>query len=149
MKWRIQCPARSDRGLGFTLLELAVSLGVIAILAAILTPLVSNMIDDARVTRAEQEAQTLASAMLSFRQNTGRWPIFQVGFPITGTTPIFTVLIGPGADPNPPGSPWLPALPTRGDIDGILGSKHPRIQDQRAFPMAWSLRQPGRDRPVG
>ena len=133
MKKRIQYPPRSDGSLGFTLLEIAVTLSVIAVLAAILTPLVSNMVDDARVTRAEDEAQTLASAMLSFRQNTGRWPIFQVGFPITGTTPIFTVLIGPGGDPNPSGSPWLPALPERGDMDGILGQNTPGYRTSGRF----------------
>ena len=125
MKRRIRHPARPAGSLGFTLLELAVALGVVAILAAILTPLVSSMIDDARITRAEQEAQTIASATLNFRQNTGRWPIFVSGVGITTSSITYTILIGPGNDPNPSGSPWLPVSGERGDLEGVLGRNTP------------------------
>ncbi len=113
------------RASGFTLLELAITLGIVAILAAILTPFVATMMEDARVTRAEQEAQNLATAVLNFRQNTGRWPIFVAGTGISTSSATFTVLMGPGPDPDPPGSLWLPGLAARGDIDGILGRNTP------------------------
>ena len=51
---------RARRSSGFTLIEVVVTLMIIGVLAAILTPLVTKYIDDARTTRTAQEAQTIA-----------------------------------------------------------------------------------------
>ena len=61
---------------GFTLIELAVVLAIIAILAAILTPLVTNYIDQARVTRAQADVRTIADAVKLYQRDTGRYPIY-------------------------------------------------------------------------
>ena len=42
---------------GFTLIELAVVLAIIAILAAVLTPMVTGYIDQARETRAQADVR--------------------------------------------------------------------------------------------
>ena len=95
-------PERSE--CGFTMVEMVVALGVVGILAAILTPMVAGMIDDARVTRAARETQTIAKAVQNFRRNTGKWPIFVSGVSITTSSAIYDVELGPGNDPSPPGS---------------------------------------------
>ena len=125
---------RSRVHFGFTLLELAVSLAVIAILAVIVTPIASRVMEDARVTRAAQEAQDIARAMLEFRRSTGRWPIFLSGVGITTSSTTFTVLMGPGADPAPSVSLWLPTNPVeRGDLEGILGLNTPGFPTSGRF----------------
>ncbi len=59
---------------GFTLIEMVVVLAVVAILAAILTPTIARNIEDAKVTRATNEAQVIGAAIASFYKDVGRWP---------------------------------------------------------------------------
>jgi prepilin-type N-terminal cleavage/methylation domain-containing protein len=59
---------------GFTLVEMVVVLAVVAILAAILVPTVAKNINDAKITRATNEAQVIGAAMASFFKDLGRWP---------------------------------------------------------------------------
>ena len=82
------------------MIEMVVTLAIIGILAAILTPLVTRYVDEARVTRANDEAQSIAKAILSFNKDTGKWPIFQSGASITVTSSTFQVLTSPGAYPG-------------------------------------------------
>ena len=89
-----------SRRSGFTLLEMVVVLAIIGFLAAILTPLVNKYIDDARTTRAAQEGQTIATGILNFDKDTGKWPIFQSGVNITTTSTIYTTLLSPGNNPT-------------------------------------------------
>lgn len=93
------------------------ALTIIAILAAVLTPVVGKYVDEARLTRAAREAQTIAEAMVNFNKNTGKWPIFN--FPAGGTidtNSFYTVLAGP------PGT--APACETGFDC-GVWGSSSP------------------------
>jgi prepilin-type N-terminal cleavage/methylation domain-containing protein len=64
---------------GFTLLEIIVVLAVLGALAAMLTPVVFRYIDDANRTRAQSDAQTIASAIQQMYKDTGRWPFYKVG----------------------------------------------------------------------
>ncbi|MEW6455351.1 MAG: prepilin-type N-terminal cleavage/methylation domain-containing protein [Acidobacteriota bacterium] len=59
---------------GFTLIEMIVVLAVVAILAAILTPVIFRNIEEARVTRTTSEAKTIASGIVSFYKDVGIWP---------------------------------------------------------------------------
>jgi prepilin-type N-terminal cleavage/methylation domain-containing protein len=61
---------------GFTLIELAVVLAIIAVLAAILTPIAIGYIDQARVARAMADAKTIAQAVQLYRRDTGYYPIY-------------------------------------------------------------------------
>jgi prepilin-type N-terminal cleavage/methylation domain-containing protein len=62
---------------GFTLLEVAVVLAIIAILAAVLTPIVTSYIDQARVTRAQNDVKKISQAILLFQRDTGFFPGYQ------------------------------------------------------------------------
>lgn len=79
---------------GFTLIEMAVVLAIIAVLAAVLTPMVTGYLDQARVVRATADVKTIADAVRIFYRDTSRYPVsggpsYLVGagaVPLTGTT---------------------------------------------------------------
>jgi prepilin-type N-terminal cleavage/methylation domain-containing protein len=59
---------------GFTLIELTVVLAVIVTLALVLTPSITNFINDSRVARARSDTQTIAAAVIQFYRDTGFFP---------------------------------------------------------------------------
>jgi prepilin-type N-terminal cleavage/methylation domain-containing protein len=61
---------------GFTLIEMAVVLAIIAILAAMLTPTVVSYIDQARITRANADVTSISKAYLLHYRDTGHWPVY-------------------------------------------------------------------------
>src|SRR5688500_4704992 len=63
---------RNDRG--FTLIELTVVLAVIVTLALVLTPSITNFINDARVSRARADIGSLQAAITQFYKDNGFWP---------------------------------------------------------------------------
>ena len=60
---------------GFTLIEVIVVAGIIAILAGILVPLIFKEIDESRITRASADVKSISTAILVFRKDTGQWPL--------------------------------------------------------------------------
>ncbi len=70
---------RDTRKEGFTLMEVVITLSVIAILTAIMVPIISNNIESARFGRASSDVATLGKAMVEFRKDTSRWPAFEAG----------------------------------------------------------------------
>ncbi len=63
----------SDRS-GFTLMEVIIAVAVVAIMAGALTPLVIRHLDSAKLARAQNEAETICSAVLELYKDTGYWP---------------------------------------------------------------------------
>jgi len=61
---------------GFTLIEMAVVLAIIAVLAAILTPMVTNYLDQARVSRAMADTKTICDSINLFKRDLGYYPLF-------------------------------------------------------------------------
>lgn len=64
--------------MGFTLIELTVVLAVIVTLALVLTPSIANSINEARVARARNDCQTIASGMYQFYRDTGFFPLWKL-----------------------------------------------------------------------
>ena len=64
---------------GFTLMEVVITLSIIAILAAVMVPIISNNIQSARYSRASSDVATIGKAMVQFRKDTARWPVYEAG----------------------------------------------------------------------
>jgi len=75
---------------GFTLVEVVVVIAVVALLAAILAPLIAKNIDDAKLARAENEAQVLAAGLAAFYKDVGRWPTMDATSTYNGVTQLAT-----------------------------------------------------------
>lgn len=65
---------RNNRG--FTLIEVIVVAAIIAILAGILVPMIFNQIDESKITKAQGDTKTIATAVQLYRAHTGMWPTF-------------------------------------------------------------------------
>jgi len=64
---------RDERG--FTLIEVIVVVGIIAILASILIPMVLKEIDESRITKASADIRSITTAVVVFKKDTAQWPI--------------------------------------------------------------------------
>jgi prepilin-type N-terminal cleavage/methylation domain-containing protein len=86
---------------GFTLIELTVVLAVIVTLALILTPSITNFINDSRVARTRSDVQTIASSVTQFYKDTGffpQWTTANAGGPGTVANKV-DLLVSPGNVP--------------------------------------------------
>ncbi len=70
---------------GFTLIEAAVAIAVVAILSGILVPLVIKNIRDSQLARARNDVQVLAAALVSQLKDTGVRPSQNNGPNLDGT----------------------------------------------------------------
>ena len=59
---------------GFTLVEVVVVIGVIAILAAVLTPYITKYLEDSKTAKAKNETQVIGAAVAIFYKDVARWP---------------------------------------------------------------------------
>jgi len=64
---------------GFTLIEIMVVLVIIAILGALIGPQILGRVDEARVTAARQDIQTLGTALDFYRMDNFRYPTTDQG----------------------------------------------------------------------
>ncbi len=92
---------------GFTLIELAVVLAIIAVLAAVLTPMVTGYLDQARIARASADVRTIADAVKLYNRDTGRYPIYDTNALYVSDTTGAIREIGSSAGNTPAaGSGW-------------------------------------------
>ncbi|OGW25222.1 MAG: hypothetical protein A2X59_12550 [Nitrospirae bacterium GWC2_42_7] len=83
---------------GFTLIEVIVVAGIIAILAGILVPMIFKEIDESRITRASADIRSISSALFVFRKDTAQWPILDASQACDPTKPFDVI----GSDGNYP-----------------------------------------------
>jgi prepilin-type N-terminal cleavage/methylation domain-containing protein len=87
---------------GFTLIELTVVLAVLVTLALVLTPSITNFINDSRVARTKADTQTLAAAVVQFYKDNGffpQWSAANAGGPGLPAN-LVDLLVGPGNVPT-------------------------------------------------
>jgi prepilin-type N-terminal cleavage/methylation domain-containing protein len=110
---------RSRPDHGFTLIEMAIVLVVIAILTAVLTPLATGYIDQARLAKAQNDTRALAEAISRFEKDVGRYPMFSpaTGFLDDSSANVFR-LEGAGSAPTDnTGTNWATASMSSGAGD--------------------------------
>ena len=94
---------------GFTLIELTVVLAVLVTLALVLTPSITNFINDSRVARTRTDPQTLATAIIQFYQDNGffpQWSTSNAGGPGTAANKV-DLIVSPGNMPAvTTANPW-------------------------------------------
>jgi type II secretory pathway pseudopilin PulG len=79
------------------MLELIVVVAAIAILAAILSPMVLKVIDDSRVSRAQNECVSIATAVAALYKDTGMWPYTNANGPSGSVDRLVTASTVPTA----------------------------------------------------
>lgn len=92
---------------GFTLIEVIVVAAIIAILAGILVPMIFNQIDEAKNTRALAECKVISNAVVMFRKDTAKWPVY---YPGDCSQTYLTLQTGSGTDPVNAAGDWQLSL---------------------------------------
>ena len=86
---------------GFTLIEIVIAVAIVAIFAAALSPMVFRHLEESKITKAQNETETIATAMLSYYKDTGKWPVTNADGPtgnaVNRVISSATVAIGAGA----------------------------------------------------
>lgn len=80
---------------GFTLIEVIVVAGIIAILASILVPMILKEIDEARISKASADIRAIYASMIVFKKDTAQWPLMDAN-----CDPNVTLLMGDGNLPS-------------------------------------------------
>jgi general secretion pathway protein G len=71
--------AHSGRSAGFTLIEIMVVVVILGILAALVAPNVIRRVEDARVTKAQQDVRAYETALNLYRMDNFRYPTTEQG----------------------------------------------------------------------
>ena len=70
---------RPARQRGFTLIEIMVVVIIIGLLAAVIVPSVINKVDEARVSKAKADIQSLETALTMYRLDNSKYPTTDQG----------------------------------------------------------------------
>ncbi len=93
---------------GFTLLEIMVSITIIAILAGLVVPMVFQHVGDAKRAAAEADIEALGLALDSYALAVGRYPTTDQGLAalVTRPEPVASGWRGPYLKRGVPKDPW-------------------------------------------
>ncbi len=95
---------------GFTLIEIVIAVAIVAIFAAALSPMVFRHLEDAKLAKAQNEAEIIASAVLSYYKDVGAWPYTSADGPsgngISRVTSSTLIATGAGAGAGAGAASW-------------------------------------------
>ena len=94
---------------GFSLIELAIVLGVIAVIVGVLVPLVYTHLEDTRKTRAVADLRTIADAVRLYRDDAGEYPIF-VDVAAANDDTAAASLLATASGSSPSGTNWTSGI---------------------------------------
>jgi len=66
---------------GFTLIEIVIAVAIVAIFAAAISPMVFRHLEDAKISKAQNESEVLATAILGYYKDVGKWPFTDANGP--------------------------------------------------------------------
>jgi prepilin-type N-terminal cleavage/methylation domain-containing protein len=113
---------KGERGL--TLMEIIVVLAVIGVMAAVLSPMVLNYLDDAKKSKAESDVKTIGAVILRLTRDVVHFPFYKDGTKTTGD-PDIELLRGAGNDPvDHDSAKWL-ATTKVGELEDHLVKNNP------------------------
>jgi general secretion pathway protein G len=72
---------------GFTLIEIMVVVIIIGLLAAVIVPQVVSKVDEAKVTKAKSDIQSLETALTMYRLDNSKYPTTEQGLAALSTQP--------------------------------------------------------------
>jgi type II secretory pathway pseudopilin PulG len=112
------------------MIEMVVVLAIIGTLAVILTPIVTNYVDQSRVAKAQSDARTIGEAISHFEKDMGRYPMWATSNALLqDSTANVVTLRSPGNLPaEAVTTAWTSAMPT--DSDCASGCQFDDLQDQ-------------------
>jgi len=111
-------------GCGFTLVEMAVALAIIGILAAVLVPVMSNYVDQGRLARAQSDVKAIGDSIVNFEHDVGRYPMFKdQSLPLQDGNANIYRLDGPGNLPTDNTASWF--ANTSGNLSDQLTTNLP------------------------
>ncbi|MFH0853173.1 MAG: prepilin-type N-terminal cleavage/methylation domain-containing protein [bacterium] len=64
---------------GFTMIEAIIIVGILAIIAGILTPLVIQEVAKSKVTQTQNDMEEIGTAFVEYHNDTGFWPHLYIG----------------------------------------------------------------------
>lgn len=119
--------ARKRKQRGFSLLEILITLTIVALIATLVGPRLMSSLDRSKTTAARIQAKALKSATDSFRMDTGRYPTSEEGLSALVQAPAGLVTWrGPYLDTAVPADPWgrpyIYEAPADGDSPPRVGS---------------------------
>ncbi|MBI5075982.1 MAG: type II secretion system protein GspG [Nitrospirae bacterium] len=109
---------------GFTLIEVIVVAGIIAVLAGILVPLIFKEIDESKISRAAADVRSISTALIVLKKDTGNWPVTSV------CNNAMTLMKGDGSLPTFSGGGWV--INSMGSFDSVLNA-----DDSGCWPNTW------------
>lgn len=105
---------------GFSMMELVVVLAVIAILATLITPIITSYVDKAKINKAHNDVRNLVVALNQFSSDTKTFPIFTAPSQVPNGS-VYDVLASEGLDPAQATgiTGWITSNPT-GSIKALM-----------------------------
>ncbi|MEZ4387273.1 MAG: prepilin-type N-terminal cleavage/methylation domain-containing protein [Candidatus Krumholzibacteriia bacterium] len=95
---------------GFTLIEIVIAVAIVAIFAAAISPMVFRHLEDAKIGKAQNEAETIATAVLNYYKDTGSWPYTNANGPagnaVSRVISSTTVAVGAGPSAGAGAGNW-------------------------------------------
>src|SRR5947208_3663493 len=132
---------------GFTMMEMVIVLAIIAILAAVLTPIVVGYVDQSRVAKAQSDVRTIGEAISRFERDVGRYPMWSTANSLLQDTSANVVTLrSPGVLPTEASTTaWTSATPTDTDCAGSCvfdTLEHQLLTNTPAYTTNASLAKP-------
>ena len=121
---------RPEHYRGFTMMEMVIVLAIIGLLAAVLTPMVTNYVDQSRVAKTQSDVRTIGEAIGRFKRDVGRYPMWSTANALLQDSSANVVTLrGPGNLPTEASTTaWTSATPT--DADCVTNCQFDQLQNQ-------------------